>query len=91
MNAISDFEFKGLTRERDLISFLDGRGPVKAYDLMPRIGLSWRDESTKLTAFVAFLNVYLRARKILELHGLMIARTSQGTPAAEYWIEHLRS
>jgi hypothetical protein len=91
MNAISDFEFKGLNRERDLIGFLDGRGPVKAFDLMPRIGLSWRDEATKLTAFVAFLNVYLRARKILERHGLTIKRTDHGTPAAEYWIEHLRS
>jgi hypothetical protein len=91
MSALSEIEFKGLTRERDLIGFLDGRGPVKAYDLMPRIGLSWHDTSTHFLAFVEFLNVYLGARKILERHGLTIKRTDHGTPAAEYWIEHLRS
>jgi hypothetical protein len=91
MSALSEIEFEGLTRERRLVSILDGFDRFQAYELMPRIGLSWRDESTKLTAFVAFLNVYLRARKILERHGLTIKRTDHGTPAAEYWIEHLRS
>jgi hypothetical protein len=91
MSALSEIDFKGRERERDLIGFLNGRGPVKAFDLMPRIGLSWRDDASRMTAFVSFLNVYLRARKILKRHGLTIKRTDHGTPAAEYWIEHLRS
>lgn len=91
MTAIPSEAFQGRDREHALIRVLNDLGRSDAYDLMPRIGLFWGDTASRMTAFISFLNVYLRARKILERYGLTIERTNHGTPAAEYWIEQVRS
>lgn len=87
MNAIPEIEMEGFDRERKLIGLLDRSRRLQAYDLMPWIGATWHDKSTHQSAFVQFLNVYLRARKILERRGLTINRTGGGTPSDYYWIE----
>jgi hypothetical protein len=66
---------------RELIGVLNENRSLQATDLMPRIGLR-----ADVTGFVAFINITLRARQVLERNGFWLMRTG-GTPSDKYWIE----
>jgi hypothetical protein len=71
---------------RELIGVLNENRRVKASDLMPRLGIFSDDAASAVSGFVAFINITIRARQVLERNGFWLMRTG-GTPSDKYWIE----